>query len=154
NCTDGCPNDPERTAPGDCACGAGYKTLWISVWTNTLADPGPEFGHSITRAIDIEVADCNGHRATTCADVAFDGTAASNGKSIQDSGLPPHMVAVTLPSCGHWTCVSVKDHLHTLQQSMPLTQDALNNVARADFVAAGLRLEGGDLNDDNLIDII
>jgi hypothetical protein len=147
DCADACPNDPERSAPGTCGCGNGLDELWLSVQLDVLAGP-------VTRAIQVELADCNGHRANVCVEIPF----GADGRSVTEAGLPSHMRRVVLPpgSCRHYQCVSIEDGLHTLRRQMDVVADALHNVYRADFVAQGASgvLSGGDLFNDNVVDIL
>jgi len=53
--------------------------------------------------------------------------------------------------CGDWTSISAKDQLHTLRRTVRLGIE--NNRFTADFTGAD-QLECGDLNDDNIVEVV
>lgn len=96
---------------------------------------------SITRCITLKLGEPSGaHTYSTSQPVTFtNGMATMNLKSI--------------PYDGAWTTLSAKDRFHTLRRTVNLFDPSGNQQFSANLTGNS-KLLGGDLNDDNVVDII
>jgi hypothetical protein len=97
---------------------------------------------SLTRCITFELFDCLSDPTVVSQEITFTSGQATN-------------VAVPVP-CGSYSCITARDRLHTLRRTATLnvsgTQYAADFTGDPDF--GGDWLIGGDLNEDDFIDIV
>ncbi|MCK4658612.1 MAG: right-handed parallel beta-helix repeat-containing protein [Phycisphaerae bacterium] len=117
----------------------------------TLDDPDPGSpGDTITRCITFEFWECPGDTTpsdTVSQTITFP---VDEGSSHVADGVS------VLVACGNYTCVTAQDELHTLRSTVELGTSQGNYTAdfTGDRVTGGHWLLGGNLNNDEWIDIL
>jgi hypothetical protein len=144
------------TAEDDCgnvsSCGfevavESVNELAVTVELEPNIDTDNPLPDTLTRCITFELWECGGPSSVTVdAEITFDVTFVGPENSAIGSAV------IDVP-CGNYTCITARDTLHTLRS----TDDDDFGTSGAQYVAdftGGDSLVGGNLNDDQYIDIL